>query len=60
MSEIIQSIDQEILSFYRRGDHDQALKLFINQYQARLYALAYKMLGIMMMRWMLCKRFYTR
>lgn len=45
MSEIVQSIDQEILSFYRQGDQEQALKLFINQYQARLYALAYKMLG---------------
>ncbi len=45
MSKIIQSIDQKILSSYRQGDQDQALQLFINQYQARLYALAYKMLG---------------
>jgi RNA polymerase sigma-70 factor (ECF subfamily) len=45
MSESIQSFDKEILRFYNEGDREKALKLFINQYQTKLYALAYQMLG---------------
>lgn len=45
MSESITSVDQEILSSCRKGDQEQALRLFVKQYQTRLYALAYKMLG---------------
>jgi RNA polymerase sigma-70 factor (ECF subfamily) len=45
MSEGIQSIDKEIIRSYNEGDRERALKLFINQYQTKLYALAYQMLG---------------
>lgn len=45
MSEIVQSIDKEIIRSYNEGDRENALKLFINQYQTKLYALAYQMLG---------------
>lgn len=45
MSEIVQSIDKEIIRSYNEGDREKALKLFINQYQSKLYALAYQMLG---------------
>jgi len=45
MSESTQSIDKEIIRSYNEGDRESALKLFINQYQTKLYALAYQMLG---------------
>ena len=45
MSEIKYPIDQEIISLYQGGDQEKALKLFVGEYQTRLYSLAYQMLG---------------
>lgn len=45
MSESIHSIDKEIIRSFNEGDREKALKLFINQYQTKLYNLAYQMLG---------------
>lgn len=45
MDENIHSIDKEIIRSYNEGDREKALKLFINQYQTKLYTLAYQMLG---------------
>jgi RNA polymerase sigma-70 factor (ECF subfamily) len=45
MNENIHSIDKEIIRSYNEGDREKALKLFINQYQTKLYTLAYQMLG---------------
>ena len=45
MSESIMSVDQEIIELYNEGDREKALKLFVNEYQTRLYSLAYQMLG---------------
>jgi RNA polymerase sigma-70 factor, ECF subfamily len=45
MSESVKSVDQEILRLYNAGDQERALKLFTNQYQTKLYSMAYRMLG---------------
>lgn len=45
MSEKEKTVDQEIIRFYKVGDQERALKLFTNQYQTKLYSLAYRMLG---------------
>jgi len=45
MSENLISVDQEIIDLYSEGDRERALKLFVNEYQTRLYSLAYQMLG---------------
>ena len=45
MSERIYSIDEEIIELYQAGDREKALKLFVGEYQTRLYSLAYRMLG---------------
>lgn len=45
MNENINVIDQEIINLYMSGDGEKALKLFINEYQPRLYSLVYQMLG---------------
>lgn len=45
MDENVNLTDEEILHFFNEGDKERALKLFINQYQARLYSLTYRMLG---------------
>jgi len=45
MSKDISCIDQEIIELYKQGDREGALKLFVNEYQTRLYTLAYQMLG---------------
>lgn len=45
MSEIKNSLDQEIIALYRMGEGEKALKLFVGEYQTRLYSLAYRMLG---------------
>jgi len=45
MSESGNAIDQEIISLYQVGDREKALKLFVGEYQTRLYSLAYQMLG---------------
>ena len=45
MSESKNSIDQEIISLYQFGEREKALKLFVSEYQTRLYSLAYQMLG---------------
>ncbi len=39
------AVDRDILDLYQSGQEEQAFKLFINQYQARLYSLAYRLLG---------------
>lgn len=38
-------IDQEIIRLHGAGQQEQALRLFIDHYQGRLYTLAYQMLG---------------
>lgn len=43
MSEI--SVDQRIISSYHGGEGEKALRLFVAEYQTRLYSLAYQMLG---------------
>lgn len=45
MSESINSIDQEIIRLHQVGDREKALKLFVGEYQTRLYSLVYRMLG---------------
>ncbi|HWR42137.1 RNA polymerase sigma factor [Sporomusa sp.] len=45
MTESIKPVDQEILHLFNTGNQEKALKLFINQYQTKLYSLAYRMLG---------------
>lgn len=45
MGENIISVDQEIIRLYNDGDRERALKAFVNEYQTRLYSLAYQMLG---------------
>ncbi|MDA8335164.1 MAG: RNA polymerase sigma factor [Peptococcaceae bacterium] len=45
MTEGNRAADREILGFYNRGDREQALRLFIDEYQPRLYTLAYRMMG---------------
>ncbi|WP_378954203.1 RNA polymerase sigma factor [Pelosinus sp. sgz500959] len=45
MSEKKISNDLEILRLYQEGDTERALKVFIDEYQTRLYSIAYQMLG---------------
>lgn len=45
MSEKVYSIDEEIINLYKIGDREKALKLFVDEYQTRLYSLSYQMLG---------------
>ena len=45
MIESIISVDQDIISLYKDGDRERALKSFVNEYQTRLYSLTYQMLG---------------
>ena len=45
MSESINPVDQEIIRLYNEEDREKALKWFVNEYQTRLYSLAYQMLG---------------
>lgn len=45
MDENVNLADEEILRFFNEGDQERALKLFINQYQTKLYSLTYRMLG---------------
>lgn len=45
MSEEAKLIDREIIELYNQGNREQALRLFIGQYQTKLYSLAYRMLG---------------
>ena len=45
MDENSSLIDHNILSLYMAGDQEKALKLFVAEYQTRLYSLAYQMLG---------------
>lgn len=45
MSENKISVDQEIIDLYNDGNREGALKSFVNEYQTRLYSLAYQMLG---------------
>lgn len=40
-----EAIDQEILALYHQGQSEQALKLFVNQYQTKLFNLSYSLLG---------------
>lgn len=39
------SAEQDIIRLYRTGDRETALRLFVTEYQAKLYSLAYRMLG---------------
>ncbi|MDU2065522.1 MAG: RNA polymerase sigma factor [Sporomusaceae bacterium] len=39
------TVENRILALYGQGDTDEALKLFIAEYQGRLYSLAYQMLS---------------
>lgn len=41
----ILSVDQDIIRLYHIGDRETALKMFVNEYQSKLYSLAYRMLG---------------
>jgi len=45
MNKGVNLIEQEIIDLYTSGNQEQALKLFINEYQTRLYSLTYRMLG---------------
>lgn len=38
-------VDQDIIRLYHDGDRETALKLFVDEYQSKLYSLAYRMLG---------------
>jgi RNA polymerase sigma factor, sigma-70 family len=39
------NVDSDILRIYRDGDKETALKLFVSEYQAKIYSLTYRMLG---------------
>lgn len=45
ISENEKLVEQEIIRLYNEADQERALKLFVSQYQSRLYSLAYRMLG---------------
>lgn len=39
------AVDQDIIRLYNAEDRESALKLFVAEYQGKLYSLAYRMLG---------------
>lgn len=45
MDENVKSADQDIIRYYGEGEYEKGLRIFINQYQGKLYSLAYRMLG---------------
>lgn len=45
MDDSVKLCDQDIIRCYIEGDPERGLRLFISQYQSKLYSLAYRMLG---------------